>query len=131
MTDREQWASDQLEGLRKLADVLHQHEINFVLVPMTADMAYIEMCDTPRGPHAIFDPHSKTYDIWKWGRKRPGMKYSDLSAEDAAEILITEYFMAKAKRVRKNFPDMSMTKIMETLRHGYQKKQRGEPSKIQ
>src|SRR4029077_5787703 len=107
----------------RLAAILKRSEVNFVLVPPGSDMAYIEMVDTPRGPHAIFDPHYKTYDIWKWGRKRPGMKHSYLSVEDAAEILTTEYFLAKAKRIRKLHPDKSIAEILKTLRRGYQQRQ--------
>lgn len=110
----------QLEGLKRLADVLKQSEVNFLLVPPGSDMAYIEMADTPRGPHAIYDSHSKTYDIWKWGQKRPGMKQCGLSVEDAAEVLVTEYLMAKAKRIRKRNRDMSLSEIMQILRRGYQ-----------
>jgi hypothetical protein len=114
-----QWEVDQIDGLQRLAAVLKQSEVNFKLVPPAADMAYIEMVDTPYGPHAIYDPHSQTYDIWNWGRKRPGMKYSHLSAEDAAEILATAYFIAKAKRIRKH-SHRSIDEIMKILRQGYQ-----------
>ena len=120
MINMVEFRKTQVEGLQKLADILRKSEVNFYLRTPGSDMGYIEMADTLRGPHAIFDPTTKTYDIWRWGRKRAVMKERDLSAEDAAEILITEYFLAKAKRIRKRRPDLSVQEIMQTLRRGYQ-----------
>jgi hypothetical protein len=132
MIDQEQWTQNQIEGLQSLAALLRQSEVNFYFKPPGPDMGYIEMAYTPRGPHAIYDPTTKTFDIWKWGRKRPAIKHTDLTVEAAAEILITEYFMAKAKRARKHLPrNMTMTQIIEQLRHGYQRGQSGKPGKIQ
>lgn len=121
MIDMKEFKRAQVDGLAKLADVLKKSEVNFWTRAPGADMGYIEMADTPRGPHAIFDPHSKRYDIWHWGRKRPGMKYVGLSAEDAAEVLVTAYFVAKAKRIRKHSPHLSMEELMRKLRAGYQR----------
>ena len=120
MLDRETWCAAQLEGLQNLATILNQSEVNYLLVPPGSDMGYIEMVDTPRAPHAIYDPDSKSYDIWKWGNKWPVMKHPCLTVEDAAEVLTAEYFMAKAKRVRKHHPDLKLPEILKKLRRGYQ-----------
>jgi hypothetical protein len=131
MFDRKQWQLQQLDGLRQLKELLgKRYEVNFLLVSPGVDMGRIEMVDTPRRPHAIFDPSSKTYDIWTWGLKHPVLKRSGLTAEDAADVLATEYFIAKAKRIRKRRPDLSMREIIESLRQGYQRPhQEGKPPK--
>ena len=115
-----EWKTAQIEGLMRLRDILMKSEVNCVLHTPHHDVGYIEMLDTPRGPHAVYDTHTKAYDIWNWVNKRPRMKSMNLSAEDAAEILTTEYFLAKAKRIRKRRKDLSLDEIMQILRRGYQ-----------
>lgn len=118
----EEFRSEQLAGLACLADILRHYEVNFMIMPPGSDMGYIEMVGFPTlsGLQAVYDPYTKTYDIWKQGRKRLGMKERNLSVEDAAEILSSTYFVAKAKGIHKRHPEVSMTEIMRALKRGYQ-----------
>lgn len=110
---------DQLGGLSRLAERLGKYEVNSVIKQDPGDVACLQMLDTPGGSQAVYaDPKVDAYDIWN---SEGHLQKPNLTIGETVEVLVAEYFLAKAARVKQHRPDLSVDEIMVTLRAGYQK----------
>src|SRR5262245_487965 len=113
--------SEQLKGLDELATfIMQKAEVNVMIQPSGADVAYLMATDTPHASQIVYATDG--YDVWKWVSISNGyhLQASDLTIEQAAEIVIAEYFLAKAARIKEHSLHLSIDEIMTTLRRGYQ-----------
>lgn len=112
-------ATKQLRGLMALAKMIGRSEVNCLISPATnSDVAFLQATDTPGASQIVYV--SGDYDVWADGGTR--MRAHDLSINDAAEVVVTEYFLAKATRIKAHSPHMEIADIMNRLRSGYQRK---------
>jgi hypothetical protein len=111
---------EQIAGLRRLADEISPAEVNFVInLTPRGDVPNLEMLDTSGSPQMVYaDQSTDTYDFWSSGK----LVKPNIPLEEAARIMIQEYFVAKAKRIQKHHPHLSKTWIMKRLWEGYQRK---------
>ena len=95
------------ETATRLAITAHA-ECNIVLV-LEKTGPYLQAVDTPKASRVFHILEG--YNIWKWqtrrGIRRFDLSETNVSADRAAEILVGEYLHAKAKRVKKLYPDHS------------------------
>ena len=109
---------DEFESLKLVADLAGRHEVNVMLVP-PADGAvgYLQAMDTPKASRVIC-ASGGGYDIWR-GNK---LVRANQAAVATANLVIAEYTVAKAKRVRRLYPHLTMRQILDVLLKGYQNK---------
>jgi hypothetical protein len=114
---------EQFRGLMELAAAMSPAEVNFVINRSPrGDVSNLEMLDTPGSPQMVYTDESRdSYDFWSAKTGKLRLEKSDVPLEEAARIMINEYFSAKAQRIKKLKPDIPMDYIMKKLREGYQK----------
>ena len=116
-------------GLTRLMRVAEKKEINMAIYPpnyksptgeIVSDVPFLIAVDTPDASQIVFDPNSDRYDAWS----NDGAKLltGNLSLAKAAKLVTTEYFWAKATRVKAHHPDADINEIMAELERGYQNK---------
>ena len=117
-----------LEGLEKLACQLRGKEINFAIYSarfrtkdgrMASDVPFLAAANTLGSSQIVYDGHGH-YDVWSSdGRK---MVSSNMSCEQATELVLNEYYTAKAVRVMQREPHHKFDVLMDTRIKGYQNK---------
>ena len=112
-------AEEQLAGLMRLAEEIGKHECNVAIYPAGGDVAHLIAVDTPGASEVVYVVGG--YDVWTYEGGRQRLQASDLSCEQAAEIVVSEYFLAKAARVKQLYPHLDAEQIMAHLREGYQR----------
>jgi hypothetical protein len=115
--------SAMLYGLQKLACLLSQShkEINFgihISGCLAWDVPFIAAANTPNASQIVCDGHGH-YDVWSVSGNK--LLSTNLDCKQAADIVITEYFWAKAMRIKEREPERDFDMIMQTLHKGYQK----------
>jgi hypothetical protein len=111
---------EQLAGLDKLAQYLTKKwEVNVGIIPAGADVAYLFAAAVPTPSQITYAANG--YDVWVQGPERYDLQSTDLTLEQAAEAVKTEYFLAKAARTKMQHPHLALDEIMKTLEAGYQR----------
>ena len=113
-------AEEQFAGLRRLAEVIGKHECNVAIKLADGDVASLTAVDTPGASEVVYVVGG--YDVWTYEGGRQRLQAGDLSCEQAAEIVVSEYFLAKAARIKQHSPHLDADQIMAKLREGYQRK---------
>jgi hypothetical protein len=113
---------EQLAGLMELADLIGRSECNACICQDPGDATYLMAVDTPGASQIVYA--SGGYEVWTCGPDRLHLQSPDLSLEDAAKVVVAEYHLAKAARIRVRNPNMSIDTIMKKLAKGYQGKKK-------
>jgi hypothetical protein len=108
---------EQVWGLKLLADLVGKSECNCWIRNDPGDVAYLAAADTPGASQIVYATGG--YDVWTTGAHN--LQATNLSIEDAAKVVVAEYHLAKAARIKARHPDLSADEIMKTLAKGYQK----------
>jgi hypothetical protein len=109
--------NEQFEGLRQLAELVGKSECNCLIRPAGSDVAFLYAAHTENASQVVCASGGGRYDIWT----RDGLQRSDLSIDDAAKVVVAEYHLAKAARIKARYPSMDIGIILKTLSDGYQK----------
>jgi hypothetical protein len=112
-------AKEQFDGLHKLALLVGKSECNCFINPAGSDVAFLYAADTPNASQVAYA--SGGYDIWVRGVNGADLQATDLSIEDAAKVVVAEYHLAKAARIKARHPEMDTNTILKKLADGYQK----------
>jgi len=112
---------EQVAGLNKLAQYLTKKwEVNVGIVcPTDGDVPYLYAAAVPTPSQITYAANG--YDVWVQGPERYDLQSTDLTLEQAAEVVKAEYFLAKAARTKANYPHLALDEIMKTLEAGYQR----------
>jgi len=111
---------EQHFGLDQVARLVSQFECNCGMQMAGTDVAFLQAVDTPNASQVVYA--SGGYDVWNRNDAGDEMNIqaTDLTAEDAAAVIIIEYLSAKAARVKVHKPHMTIPEIMHILVNGYQ-----------
>jgi hypothetical protein len=111
----------QIMGLQKLAQFIGaRYECNFMIQVSRDDVAYLRAVDAHRASQIVYATDTHLYDVWTFDGlvlKKPG-----LALEQAAELVVREYFTAKAARIVKHSPHLKRDQVLAKLYEGYQQK---------
>lgn len=120
MVDQMRSPKEQIYGLMKLAELVGKSECNTFIQRPLGDVAFLIAADTPDASQIVYA--SGGYDVWVWKGENMTIQSTDLSIEDAAKVVVAEYHLAKAARIKTMRPDLDIKDIMNTLTEGYQKR---------
>lgn len=124
---------EQMDGLSRLAKMIAKKEVNVAVLPSVykdtmgrrvQDVCYLIALHTPSPSQIVYN--GEDYDVWTVEPTIDGprlhMQKPGLTMKQAAEVVIAEYFLAKAARIKAASPDIEIDAIMHALWNGYQKK---------
>lgn len=111
-------AKEQIDGLLKLARLVGKSECNCLLHHERGDVAFLYAAHTPNPSQVVYA--SGGYDVWTNNGGGLHLQASDLSIKDAAKVVVAEYHLAKAARIKARDPSMDTDTIMKKLAEGYQ-----------
>lgn len=109
-------AREQIDGLLELAKLIGKSECNCRIAFGQGDVPFLSAAHTPKPSQVVYA--SEGYDVWT--HDGPALKAADLSIEDAAKVVVAEYHLAKAARIKARDPSLDIDTIMKTLAEGYQ-----------
>lgn len=112
-------AAEQHYRLDRVAKLVGPFECNCGMSVAGADVASLQAVDTPDASQIVY-ASGTGYDVWTGRGNQLKLQKTELSAEDAAVVIIIEYLTAKAARVKAHKPHMEVSEIMRRLINGYQ-----------
>lgn len=109
----------------RLGKVIGRKECNFGIWQNPGDVTYLMAADTPNASQVVYAADG--YDVWTHVNGKLDLQATNLSAENAAKVVVAEYFLAKAARVLQRDPKQNASEIMGILERGYQSGKRPGP----